>query len=316
MHQPHLTGETPGKTLDGLRRQGDLGHQDDGLATLGQGFLHGAQVDLGLARAGDAVEQDAAAAACPSCAAGPAGSSAPAARRSSGRRSARAQDRAGNPTWASGSRSTSLWPNRIRPRSLRKRRSAALPPLSAYNQARSSGRASRIRKRSMAWRRAKAGEPARPRSGRAASACCGEQASWAVRESLGFTVGAGRMGWVVSKERRIERPGGGTPVHPAQGVVDLLAAQRAALVEQVQQAFLGLAEVVRLATVGGVEQIGLLLQTGRQHQTDTGSQRRQPVLRHLAGQRDLLRASGQWMGQPAPAPGGSRRPSAGRRNPG
>ena len=36
--------------------------------------------------------------------------------------------------------------------------------------------------------------------------------------------------------------------------------------------------------MGGVEQVGLLLQTGRQHQTDAGGQWRQPVLCHLAGQ--------------------------------
>jgi hypothetical protein len=40
-----------------LRRQVDLGHQHQGLAAVGQRALGGLQVDLGLAAAGDAVQQ-------------------------------------------------------------------------------------------------------------------------------------------------------------------------------------------------------------------------------------------------------------------
>jgi hypothetical protein len=46
------------KRADDLRRQADLGHQDDDRAPAGQRVGGGAEVDLGLARARDAVEQE------------------------------------------------------------------------------------------------------------------------------------------------------------------------------------------------------------------------------------------------------------------
>ena len=48
------------EAVDHLRRQADLGHEDQHAAPLGQRLGGGAQVDLGLAGAGDAVQEQAA----------------------------------------------------------------------------------------------------------------------------------------------------------------------------------------------------------------------------------------------------------------
>ncbi len=51
------TLETLGEPLDGLRRQGDFGDQHDGALARTDNALDGADVDLGLARAGDTVDE-------------------------------------------------------------------------------------------------------------------------------------------------------------------------------------------------------------------------------------------------------------------
>ena len=58
MHHPHLPGEAPQEAADGLGRQGDLGHQHDGLFALAQHLRHRLQVNFGLAGAGHAVQQE------------------------------------------------------------------------------------------------------------------------------------------------------------------------------------------------------------------------------------------------------------------
>jgi hypothetical protein len=50
--------KAPGHAAFELGREGDLGDQDQGLAAAGDDLLHEAQVDLGLAAAGDAEEQE------------------------------------------------------------------------------------------------------------------------------------------------------------------------------------------------------------------------------------------------------------------
>jgi hypothetical protein len=50
-------GEARGDATFELRRQGDLGHQHQGLAAAREHGIDGAQIDLGLAAAGDAVQQ-------------------------------------------------------------------------------------------------------------------------------------------------------------------------------------------------------------------------------------------------------------------
>ena len=54
----HPAAEAGQEALDGERCQGDLGDQHQGLPALLQGGLDGLEVHLGLAGAGDAVEQD------------------------------------------------------------------------------------------------------------------------------------------------------------------------------------------------------------------------------------------------------------------
>ena len=55
-------GDAPGhaspEAVDGLRREGDLGHQHEGHAARVADALGGGQVDLGLAAAGDAAQQE------------------------------------------------------------------------------------------------------------------------------------------------------------------------------------------------------------------------------------------------------------------
>ena len=46
------------EALDSLRRQRDLGHEDNRAFALFQGVGDGLQIDLGLAAAGDAVEEE------------------------------------------------------------------------------------------------------------------------------------------------------------------------------------------------------------------------------------------------------------------
>ncbi len=53
----HLA-EASAKALLGLRRQADLGHEHDRLPAIGDHFLDGADVNLGLAAAGDAVQDN------------------------------------------------------------------------------------------------------------------------------------------------------------------------------------------------------------------------------------------------------------------
>ncbi len=61
--QPAVQGDDPAageaarEALDQLRRQVDLGHQHQRLPAGGEHLLGGAQIDLGLAAAGDAVQQ-------------------------------------------------------------------------------------------------------------------------------------------------------------------------------------------------------------------------------------------------------------------
>ncbi len=50
--------KSPGESFEKLRRQGDFRHQDQGLAAVLQGLGQGLEIDFGLARAGDALEQD------------------------------------------------------------------------------------------------------------------------------------------------------------------------------------------------------------------------------------------------------------------
>ncbi len=51
-------GEAGLEAANGLRREGDFGHEDEGLLAFGQHVGDGAEVDLGLAAASDAVEED------------------------------------------------------------------------------------------------------------------------------------------------------------------------------------------------------------------------------------------------------------------
>src|SRR5207247_10263860 len=46
------------KTLDGLRRQADLGHQNERFLALANDLLNSAKIKLGLAAAGNAEEQE------------------------------------------------------------------------------------------------------------------------------------------------------------------------------------------------------------------------------------------------------------------
>ena len=54
---PTRPGEAPHKAADGLRCEGDLWHQHDGLFAGFECFGHCPQVQLGLAGAGHAVQQ-------------------------------------------------------------------------------------------------------------------------------------------------------------------------------------------------------------------------------------------------------------------
>ena len=56
--QSHLPRETHQKTAHGLRGEGNLRDEDDGLLAAPDGFLRGADVDFGLAGAGDSVEKE------------------------------------------------------------------------------------------------------------------------------------------------------------------------------------------------------------------------------------------------------------------
>jgi hypothetical protein len=49
--------QASGETLDGLGGQGDLGNEDDGLAVAGDELLDATNIDFGLSRAGDAVQE-------------------------------------------------------------------------------------------------------------------------------------------------------------------------------------------------------------------------------------------------------------------
>ncbi len=53
-----LAGEALGEAAHGLRREGDLRHEDDGALAGGDGVVEGGEVDLGLAGAGDAVQEE------------------------------------------------------------------------------------------------------------------------------------------------------------------------------------------------------------------------------------------------------------------
>lgn len=57
VHDGHRVAEAPAETGDGLGGEGDLRHEHDGAAPLGQRALDGLQVHLGLAGAGDAVHE-------------------------------------------------------------------------------------------------------------------------------------------------------------------------------------------------------------------------------------------------------------------
>ncbi len=56
MEHGHVLAKAVAKTRDRLRRERDLGHQNDGAAPRGKGLLDGLQIDLGLAAARDAVD--------------------------------------------------------------------------------------------------------------------------------------------------------------------------------------------------------------------------------------------------------------------
>ena len=57
MDQPHLPRKARQEAPHGLRGQGDLRHQDDGLFAQAQRLIHRAHVNFGFPRAGDAVQQ-------------------------------------------------------------------------------------------------------------------------------------------------------------------------------------------------------------------------------------------------------------------
>ena len=57
MEHRHIAAEIGGKFPHHLRSQHDLRHQDDSSLALPQNLLHQTQIDLGLAAAGDAVEE-------------------------------------------------------------------------------------------------------------------------------------------------------------------------------------------------------------------------------------------------------------------
>jgi hypothetical protein len=54
----YAAGKTRGKTLNGLGRQGNFGNQANAFLTGSNGFSQGAKVNLGLAAASNALEQD------------------------------------------------------------------------------------------------------------------------------------------------------------------------------------------------------------------------------------------------------------------
>ena len=58
MHQRGSPGKALGYAADGLRRQRDFRHKQDGALPLPQRLGDGAQIDLSLATAGDAMEQE------------------------------------------------------------------------------------------------------------------------------------------------------------------------------------------------------------------------------------------------------------------
>jgi hypothetical protein len=55
MHQPYLPGEARQEAPHSLRGEGNLGHQNDGLFAHAQRSLHRLEIDLGFARAGNAM---------------------------------------------------------------------------------------------------------------------------------------------------------------------------------------------------------------------------------------------------------------------
>ena len=58
MHHRHPAGEPGVDPFQRLRSQGNFGNEEDGLAALAHNLVNGPQVDLGLAAARDAVEQE------------------------------------------------------------------------------------------------------------------------------------------------------------------------------------------------------------------------------------------------------------------
>ena len=64
MEQSHAFAEARSEAADGLRRQRDLGHEDDRTAPSRERSFAGADVDLGLPAARSSGEQDVPAATC------------------------------------------------------------------------------------------------------------------------------------------------------------------------------------------------------------------------------------------------------------
>ena len=206
MHQPHLAGKARTEAPHGLRGERDFGHQHDRLPALAQGFGDGAQVDFGLARAGHAVQQ-----------VRRLGLSCPAASR---RGSKLIPDRllvGGQGGRLAGQPIPGLPAGRARPRSRPDQTRPSLGQAAQVGQLAAGlgidpgdvdRHGSLSQKARSAWRRG----PARSRRADAfqawARACCGRQASWTVRTTLGRTVGGGSTGCAEQQAAPDQRLGG------------------------------------------------------------------------------------------------------------
>ena len=58
MEDGDVFSEACGEALDGLRREGDFGDEDDGAASLGEDGGDGLEIDFGFAGSRDAEEED------------------------------------------------------------------------------------------------------------------------------------------------------------------------------------------------------------------------------------------------------------------
>ena len=240
MDHARPAGKAPGKAAHGLRGQGDLRHQHDRLLPLRQGALDGAQVDLGLPRAGDAVQQQSAGLAGRKPL--PPGAYRPRPRRLSGPGSARAAGWAGNRTGPAGRarlRSRPGAPARARFRACRSSQVTAalsIHPGDIHRAGLSDQEAQDRLPAFQSWR---------------ARSCQVGQGGFGFGGTAGQLHGAPQLGLHLgSWQHRLrgddpppgERADGRAPIDPRDGAVDLLAAQRAALGQQFDQPGLGLGQ--------------------------------------------------------------------------